>query len=78
MHEQIQSSGKIVEHVFNDWRDDLTTWLRHDAPKLLVILLVAFIFLQLLRLITNRLVAYSRNQVLPGGLRAQQLRSRLV
>jgi len=64
-----------IQQVVNAWRDDLANWARHDLPKLLVILIVAAIFLRVLRAITHRLETYSKNQPLPSGIRAQQLRT---
>jgi small conductance mechanosensitive channel len=75
MHQQVQGAGRIVEHVFNDWRDDITTWLRNDAPKLIAILVGALVLIWLLRAVTRKLETFSKNQPLPSGLRAQQLRT---
>jgi small-conductance mechanosensitive channel len=63
------------ERVWSEWRDDIVVWVRQDLPRLLVILIVAAIFLRLLHAITRRLEDYSKNQTLPTGLRAQQLRT---
>lgn len=75
MQQRIGATGEAVGHIFNDWRDDGIAWVRHDGLKLLAILVVAFILLQALRLFTARMEAYSRNQPLPSGMRAQQLRT---
>jgi moderate conductance mechanosensitive channel len=75
MHQQLQSTSKMVEHVFNDWRDDIIVWFRNDAPKLIAILVTALFLAWLLKLVTHKLVTYSKNQPLPTGLRAQQLRT---
>ena len=61
--------------IWQTWRIDMDTWLRHDAPKALLILLVAVLLMRLLRRATNRLVRYSESQALPSGLRARQLRT---
>lgn len=75
MHQQVQGANKIAEQVFRDWRDDVTFWLRTDAPKMLAILIGALILMSLLRTATRKLDTYSKNQPLPTGLRAQQLRT---
>lgn len=72
---KVQSFRQLMERVFDEWREDITTWTRHDLPKLLVILVLAFILLQLLRLITKRVHAYSKQEDLPHAWRAQQLRT---
>lgn len=62
-------------NLLQNWRADMDAWLRHDAPKALLILLVAILLMRLLRRATNRLVSYSEGQALPTGLRARQLRT---
>ena len=61
--------------IWQNWRTDMDAWLRHDAPKALLILLVAILLMRLLRRVTNRLARYSESQPLPSGLRARQLRT---
>src|SRR5207245_11564186 len=56
------------------WQKDSLEWLRHDAPKVLGVLVVAFILVRLLRLGTRRLTVYSHREALPSGMRARQLR----
>jgi moderate conductance mechanosensitive channel len=58
-----------------NWQKDALEWLRHDAPKILGVLVVAFILLRLLRLGTRRLTVYSHREALPSGMRARQLRT---
>lgn len=64
-----------MQNLFSNWRIASTHWFEYAGPKLLVILAVAALLLALLRGITNRLEAYSKGQLLPTGLRAQQLRT---
>jgi small-conductance mechanosensitive channel len=70
-----QAKGQLLEDVLKDWRGDITDWARHDAPKFLVVLIIAAILLRILGVITRRLETYSHNQTAPGGLRGQQLRT---
>ena len=72
---QPQIAHDRLAHIFEDWREDSVTFLRHDAPKILWILVVSFILLMLFRMMRNKLVAQSHRQDLPSGLRAQQLRT---
>ena len=46
-------------NIWHNWHNDLVAWTRDRAPKLLVILVLAFIFVRLLGLITRKLVALS-------------------
>jgi moderate conductance mechanosensitive channel len=62
-----------TEEVLQEWRSDALEILRHDVPRIVVILVITIILLWLLRVITRRLHALSKRQALPSGLRAQQL-----
>jgi small-conductance mechanosensitive channel len=61
--------------IWQNWRVDVDAWLRHEAPKALLILLLAILLMRLLRRATDRLVRYSESQALPSGLRARQMRT---
>lgn len=61
--------------VLQSWRLDALEFLRKDAPKILVILIVSFTLIRLMKIITNRLARFSRQQALPSGVRSQQLRT---
>ena len=54
---------------------DSLTWLRHAAAQLAFILVMAAILIWVLKLGTGRLQKLSKSQALPGGLRAQQLKT---
>jgi moderate conductance mechanosensitive channel len=75
MHQHILATGQVVENVVGDWRDDITVWLRNDAPRLIAVLVSALVLIWLLRLLTRKLDNFSKSQPLPSGLRAQQLRT---
>jgi small conductance mechanosensitive channel len=70
-----QAKGQMLQNVLNDWRGDIVDWTRKDAPKFLVVLIIAAILLRLVRMIAKRLEVYSHHQTVPGGLRGQQLRT---
>jgi small conductance mechanosensitive channel len=61
--------------IWTYWHDYLVTWTRERAPKLLVILILAFIFVRLLGLITRKLVALSERGSSRGAVRTQQVRT---
>ncbi len=67
----IQTVGQLIEH----WRADALNFLRVDAPKLLVIVVVTFVLIRLLKALTRRLRSLGEIKGLPTGLRAQQLRT---
>jgi small-conductance mechanosensitive channel len=62
-------------NIFHDWHGYLVSWTRDRAPKLAVILLLAFIFIRLLRLITRKVVALSEKSAGRGPVRAQQIKT---
>ncbi|HZD95263.1 MAG TPA: mechanosensitive ion channel domain-containing protein, partial [Candidatus Sulfotelmatobacter sp.] len=57
------------------WHNYLVTWTRDKAPKLLVILVLAFVFVRLLGLITRKLIALSEKSSSHGAVRAAQVRT---
>lgn len=57
------------------WHDDLVDLLRHDLPKALAILIVAFVLTRLLALLTRELTEFSKRDELPTRIRGQQLRT---
>jgi small conductance mechanosensitive channel len=61
--------------VIQRWHSDALEFLRTDAPKIVIILLIAFILVRLLHTLTRRLAAFSQGQETRGGMRAQQLRT---
>lgn len=71
----INIRNSLVE-LFNDWGEDTFTFVRKDLPHIVAILLVAFILLQLLKVVTHHLSKLgTRQEFLPTAVRAQQLRT---
>jgi small conductance mechanosensitive channel len=68
---QVQNLWEVVQQ----WRLDGLEFLRHDAPRILFIVVVAFVLIRALKAITKRLMQFSRTQALPTGVRSQQLRT---
>src|SRR5215831_213419 len=62
-------------NIWHAWHDYLVNWTRDRAPKLLVILVLAFVFVRLLGLITRKLVALSEKGTVRGAVRSQQVRT---
>jgi moderate conductance mechanosensitive channel len=71
------------EHVFlpeatnfsgliHNWREDAITFLHHDAPKLAVIMVGAFVAIRVLRAVTGRITVLQSHR-LPSGIRSQQV-----
>jgi small conductance mechanosensitive channel len=77
---QIALFGPVTkqEHLLqllDDWGDDAFDFLRTKVPKIVGILIVAFILIRLLSMVSRRLSDLSNRQGLPSAVRAQQLRT---
>ena len=57
-----------------DWREDTLTFLRHGAPKILVVAIASLVLIRILKTLTSKLVALHIRKV-PPGFRAQQVRT---
>jgi small-conductance mechanosensitive channel len=62
-------------NILHEWHNYLVAWTRDRAPKLIVILLLAFVFVRILGAITRRIVAFSEKRAPDGLQRAQQVRT---
>ena len=60
--------------LLRDWREDTMFFLRHSMPKLVLILVGAFVLVRLLRNVTSKVSALQTKR-LPPGFRAQQVRT---
>lgn len=63
-----------LPELLRGWREDTMHFLRHDAPKLVLVVVISFVLIRLLRLITREVTALQTRRM-PSGLRAQQLRT---
>lgn len=62
-------------NIWHQWHNYLVAWTRDRAPKLLIILVLAFIFVRLLGVITRKVVVLAEKNSSRGTLRAQQVRT---
>jgi moderate conductance mechanosensitive channel len=68
------SEATNFRELLRTWHEDLFIFLHHDAPKLVLILVGAFLVIRLLRAVTRRLTVLQGHR-LPSGIRAQQIRT---
>jgi small conductance mechanosensitive channel len=61
--------------LLQGWREDSFTFLRNQAPRILAIVIVAFVLMRLLKVAARHLSQLSHKQGLPSAVRAQQLRT---
>jgi len=66
--------NRILE-VLDYWGDDALDFLRHQAPKILAVLIIAFILSRLFKIVSRHLGELSNRQDLPSSVRSQQLRT---
>jgi small conductance mechanosensitive channel len=69
----VPNEGKL-RALLQDWGEDTRTFLRHDVPKIVLVIVAAFVLIRLLRLITKKVAALQVSK-LPSGIRAQQIRT---
>jgi small-conductance mechanosensitive channel len=60
--------------LFHDWREDTINFLRHDAPKIVLVLIGAYILTKILRTISRKSAEIHIRQ-LPSGVSVQQFRT---
>jgi small conductance mechanosensitive channel len=63
-----------LPELLRQWREDTMGFLRHQAPKILLVLIAALVLIRLLRVITGKVTALQVRR-LPSGVRAQQMRT---
>jgi small conductance mechanosensitive channel len=69
------SSPDNVVRMLSNWRDDSFDFVRHQVPRIIGVLIIAFILSRLLKSAARRLSALSAREGLPSAVRAQQLRT---
>jgi small conductance mechanosensitive channel len=60
--------------LVRDWRQDTVEFLRHDVPKIVLVVVGAYILIRVLRAIANK-SADLQIRKLPPGVRVQQVRT---
>jgi moderate conductance mechanosensitive channel len=63
-----------LSSLLSGWRQDAGIFLRHQMPKILLIVVVSFVLIRVLRAITGRVAALQKRG-LPSGLRVRQVRT---
>lgn len=63
-----------LPELWRDWREDTMTFLRHDAPKIVLVIVVSFILIRVLRFITGKISLLQARKLVTGE-RAKQVRT---
>ncbi len=61
--------------MLNGWGDDTFEFVRHQVPRIIGVLIIAFILSRLLKIASRHLAELSNRAGLPSALRAQQIRT---
>lgn len=64
-----------LTQMLDDWSDDALGFVRHQVPRIVGVLIIAFILTRILKFATRRLKGLSHHQKLPSAVRAQKLRT---
>ena len=67
--------GPDGRHILNSWSDDAFEFVRHQVPRIVGILIIAFILTRLLKVASRHISNLSRSEALPSAFRAQQIRT---
>jgi len=62
-------------HVLDSWSDDTFDFVRHQVPRIVAVLILAFILTRLLKVMARHLSNLGSSQGLPSAVRSQQLRT---
>src|SRR2546425_11317856 len=71
---KLLSNGENLRVLLRDWREDTANFLRHDAPKVVLVLVAAYVITRILRAIARK-AADLQIKKLPPGVRVQQVRT---
>src|SRR5256886_12009988 len=74
LSDSVAVDAAIFPALLRDWREDTVTFLHHDMPKLVIIVVGALGLSRLLRVMVRRIAALQEKK-LPSGVRAQKIRS---
>lgn len=69
------ASKDRVMQMLNSWRDDTFDFVRHQVPRVIGVLVIAFILTRLLKIVAHHVAALAERGGLPIAVRAQQLRT---
>lgn len=73
MQNALEAKGQIIQNVLGGWKVDVSRWIEKDAPKFIVVLVVAAILVRVLGMLTRHIEKMGHHA--PAGIRAQQLRT---
>ncbi|MFI5115519.1 MAG: mechanosensitive ion channel family protein [Terriglobales bacterium] len=64
-----------IFQMLSGWGDDAFDFVRHQVPRIIGVLIIAFILTRLLKIASRHLAELSSREGMPSALRTQQLRT---
>ncbi len=61
--------------ILDSWSDDTFDFVRHQVPRIVAVVIIAFVLTRLLRMATRHINDLSSKESLPSALRRQQIRT---
>jgi small conductance mechanosensitive channel len=71
---KVSTEAADLPTLLRDWRQDTIEFLRHDVPKIVLVMVGAYILIRVLRAIANKSTDLQIRK-LPPGVRVQQVRT---
>jgi small-conductance mechanosensitive channel len=66
--------GNDLPDLLRGWREDTMMFLRHSLPKIILVVVVAFVLARVLRFVTNKIASLQSHR-LQRGISAKQVRT---
>jgi small-conductance mechanosensitive channel len=70
----LEIEAQNIPGLLQAWREDTMTFVHHEMPKLVLVVVVAFVLVRVLRVVTGKM-ADLREKKFAQGLRSQQIRT---
>jgi len=74
LEEKLVPNPANLPSLLRDWRDDTMAFVRHDVPKIVLIILGAYVLMRMLRSFARKSADFHVRK-LPPGIRVQQVRT---
>ena len=70
----LEIEAQNIPGLLHAWREDTMNFVHHDMPKLLLVLIGAFVLIRILKVLTGKMADLREKRFTPG-LRGQQIRT---
>ena len=70
-----ESARQFFNGIAQDWLSSLQAFMQHDLPRLIVLLIFAWVLIAMVNVLTRRLTAIAEARATKGVVRASQIRT---